>query len=70
MLNPGYLFLPITKGQETSPIPTGDIVGVHSENIFDTLIWAAGSGNDVALYTEASSDDPAPTAVTGGRGPG
>lgn len=61
---PGYLFLSQLLTSASSPDPTGNLIGLHWENIFDTLIMGIGSGTDVSLIKETSATDPTPTAIT------
>lgn len=65
LTTPGYALMSQRLTVATSPDPTGNLIGVHAENIFGTLIWAIGAGDDVALYKETSATDPTPVAITG-----
>ena len=62
--NPGYLILAQLTNSDTSPDPTGNLTGLHWENIFDTLIMGIGSGTNVSLIKETSATDPTPAAIT------
>lgn len=59
------LILPQLTTTYTTPDPGGTIVGLHSVNIFNRLMWAAGSTNASCLFRENSISDPTPTAVSG-----
>lgn len=59
------LILPQKLTTSSTPDPGGTIVGLHSVNIFNRLMWGAGSSNGSCLFREASISDPTPTAVSG-----
>lgn len=61
---PGYLLNGQLVSSASSPVPTGNKMGVHYLNIFDTMIWGVGSGANVSLIKETSATDPTPTAIT------
>lgn len=61
---PGYLILAQFTDTETGPDPTGNLIGLHWENIFDTLIMGIGGGTNVSLIKETSATDSTPVAIT------
>lgn len=60
----GYILLSQLVTSATSPDPTGNLNGMHSAFIFNTLIMGAGSGTNVSLIKETSATDPTPAAIT------
>ena len=59
------LCLPQQLATAASPDPTGNLSGLHQSFIYSQQYWALGSGNDVSLFTETSTTDPTPSAITG-----
>lgn len=59
------LILPQKTQTYSTPDPGGTIVGLHSLNIFNRLMWGAGSSNGSCLFREAGLSDHTPTAVSG-----
>lgn len=59
-----YGFLTLLQSTATGPDPTGDLSGLHWQNLFDTLMMFSGSGVNVSAITETSATDPTPLART------
>lgn len=61
---PGYFIQSQAAATAATPDPTGSLAGVHSLNIFNTLVWGVGAGTDVSLIKETSTTDPTPAPIT------